>query len=296
MPYEALPQPKFNDTSAYSTRAEQAASVDELVSSISAEMAGNATRDSSQTARPRANSLTSRPSARASPSHTSTTTQEGQRAAVAKWKAANTLHVNGVGSRDSKVHPDKNILPVAVPKTARTSSPPKAGNPVTSEKISRRSHEGIVHPSPALCGKDHDHVAQSPSNGRLIEEHRPAMRQVSVNGTHHGNAPNGPKYLSNGHGSISHGAKVMSDKTSVPGGSDHQAPPPPHSQEIAIAGRVKGNDLLPTGSPGPAASQAANAFTHQEPSQEPLGAHIVRVEALLRGALMELETLKRAMR
>lgn len=296
MPYEALPQPKFNDTSAYSTRAEQAASVDELVSSISAEMAGNATRDSSQTARPRANSLTRRPSARASPSHTSATAQEGQRATVINGKTADTLPVNGVGSRDFGMHTDKNILPGAVPNAAGTSSPPKAGNPVTSEKISQRSHEGTVHLSPSLRGNDH--VAQSPSSGRLIEEHRPAMRQVSVNGTRRGNAPNGPKYLSNGHGSISHGAKVMSDKNPVPGGSDHQAPPPPppHSHEIAIAGKVQGNDLLPAGSPGPAASQAAKAFTHQEPSQEPLGAHIVRVEALLRGALMELETLKRAMR
>ena len=41
-------------------------------------------------------------------------------------------------------------------------------------------------------------------------------------------------------------------------------------------------------------SSALGTYISQERPQEPLGAHIVRLEALLRGALMELETLKRA--
>jgi len=294
MPYEALPQPKFNDTSACSTRAAQAASVDELVSSISAEMAGNATRDTSQNSRLHANSLTSRPSALVSPIHTFAMTREGQRAAAINGKAADTPHVNGVDSRDSRTHTEKNILPGAVHNTARTSSPPNASKPVTSEKIIQRSHEGIVHPSPSSRG--HDHVAQSSSNGRMITEDRPGANGIPINGKHDGDIRNGPKHLSNGRGSISHGSKLASDKVSVLGGSDHQASQLPHSQELATAGEMNGNNPLPAGTSGSAASQAVNGFTYQGASQEPLGAHIVRVEALLRGALMELETLKRAMR
>jgi len=294
MPYEALPLPKFNDTSTYNTRAEQAASVDELVSSISAEMAGNAARDLSHNSRPHANSLTGRSSALVSPTHLSATTREGQRAAATNTQAADTPHVNSVDSRNSRMHTEKNSLLGAVPSTTRTSYPPKTDKPVTSEKVSQRSHEGIKHPSPSSRGNDH--ADRFSSIGMVIKGQGAAPKETSINGTHHGDTNNAPKYLSNGHGPISHGARLMSDKNSASGGSEHQTPRLSHSHELIVAGEVNGNGMIPAATPGRASSQIANTFTYEEPSQEPLGAHIVRVEALLRGALMELETLKRVMR
>lgn len=294
MPYEALPQPKFNDTSAYSTRAEQAATVDELVSSISADMAGNTTREIFANPKPHANSLTGRSSALVSPAQLSTTPREGPRAVEINGKAADTSHANGVESRNSRIQADRNSLPGPTSSTTRTSSPPKAGKPVMLEKVGQRSHEGEMHSSPPSHGNGH--VAQSSSISKGIKVHNPATKESSINGAHRGDKHNAPKYLSNGHGSASHGTRLMSEKVSISGDSARQTPQLPHSQELAITAEVSRNNLLQAATPGLAASQAVYPFTHQEAMQEPLGAHIVRVEALLRGALMELETLKRSIR
>ena len=290
MPYQALPQPKFNDTNSYRTRAEQAASVDELVSSISAEMANNA-GDLSHSSRPNANSLISRPSALVSPAHSTDTKRDSQRAATMNGKAADTPQVNGVESSNSRMPNENNLRAGAVPSTTHTVSPPKAGKHITSEKVSQAPLEGIALPSPSSRGNDH--VDRSSSIGRLIKGQGSVMKEISVNGTHHSNKNDTPKYLSNGHGPISHGAKSMSDQVSVSGGSENQTSS--HSHSLGVAGVVNGNDMIPAVTPDRASPQIANTFTFQELSQEPLGAHIVRVEALLRGALMELETLKRAM-
>ena len=48
--------------------------------------------------------------------------------------------------------------------------------------------------------------------------------------------------------------------------------------------------------PNTTSRNQGSGYTYQDQPQEPIGAHIVRLEALLRGALLELETIKRIAR
>lgn len=66
--------------------------------------------------------------------------------------------------------------------------------------------------------------------------------------------------------------------------------------ERSNTGNVHKTDSLSAPIPNTTSPNRSNGYTYQDQPQEPVGAHIVRLEALLRGALLELETIKRIAR
>ena len=69
-----------------------------------------------------------------------------------------------------------------------------------------------------------------------------------------------------------------------------------HDQQRHGIGGAKPKDSLPVHLSNGTSTHNHNVYPYQEPSQEPMSAHVVRLEALLKGVLAELEIIKRIAR
>ena len=114
------------------------------------------------------------------------------------------------------------------------------------------------------------------------------------------------KAMSNGYHNSLTSTRMTSSPVPVSSDSQFDAPQlQPREQtrqkemwqlERSSTGEDHNKNSLSAPIPNTTSQDQNSGYTHQDQPQEPIGAHIVRLEALLRGALLELETIKRIAR
>ena len=300
MPYIAASQPSITKPKAHSAMAENGVTTHDDVSML---LTGTSGASSTEVSGP-ANALMKQQRnpllAPETPKHTASPLPKGRTTTKLNGEPLTAPQTNGASPKISRSPPVKSSVP-GLSHSLTHSLPPSQGaasNPLPSSSIGAEEVRGKFRQGGVLSPTHSHFGSNSPSVATVMHGHNPVLQDKSTNGLVRSNGHDavGPK-SSGPHASISTTGLIdnnvlalgNAEKGLMPNTSGESL----HHQESSIP------DYTMTKSPmthlaAPIQSPAIGTYRYHERAQEPLGAHIVRLEALLRGALMELETLKRA--
>ena len=301
MPYIAASQPSFTEPKAHSALAKNGVTTHKDVSSLVTGTPGNSSTKVSGPAnahiKPQGNLLL----APENPNHTTSPIPEGRITTKPNDEPSITPQTNGASPNMSKLSAVKSSVPEvshslanSLPPTKGTASTPLPKSSLGAEEVRGKFRQGgMLSPTHSQLGNN------SPSIGTVIPGHGSVLQDRTTNGVVRSNGHDaiGPK--SNGHHtSISTTESI--DTNALASGkpenglTQNTSGESFHHQERAIPEHNMTKGPITHVTAPVQSSPALETYIYQERTQEPLGAHVVRLEALLRGALMELETLKRA--